>query len=205
MAALSPKQQEAVRHCIVAAKRKGTKGMRFTSEWMLECILMKMKSPKLYRHLRINNILVLPSNTTIKKYTSAYKGKFGFNKKMLEALKEKTSTMDNFGCHGDLLFEDMKLLEHLSVELSEKLRGFVDFVPFTPPQDANLPCDCGMVVMFLPFTGEFSQIIGAFATHGNVKGSLLGKILIEAIILVEKARLLVDFVTCDGASWNRQM
>lgn len=43
--------------------------MRFTSEWMLECILMKIKSPKLYRHLRINNILVLPSNTTIKKYT----------------------------------------------------------------------------------------------------------------------------------------
>lgn len=90
--------------------------MRFTSEWMLECILMKIKSPKLYRHLRINNILVLPSNTTIKKYTSAYKGGFGFNKKMLEALKEMTSTMDNFRCHRGLLFEDMKLSKHLSVE-----------------------------------------------------------------------------------------
>lgn len=64
---LSPKQQEAVRHCIVAAKRKGTKGMRFTSEWILEYILMKMNSPKLYKNLRINNILVLPSNTAIEK------------------------------------------------------------------------------------------------------------------------------------------
>ncbi|KAH7959964.1 hypothetical protein HPB49_015596 [Dermacentor silvarum] len=113
--------------------------------------------------------------------------------------------MDNFRCHGGLLFDEMKLSEHLSVEQSGKLRGFVDLGPFTPPQDANLPCDHGMVVMFVPFTGEFSQIIGAFATHGNVKGSLLCKILIEAIILVEKAGLFVDFLTCDGASWNRQM
>ncbi|KAH7979800.1 hypothetical protein HPB49_011096 [Dermacentor silvarum] len=113
--------------------------------------------------------------------------------------------MDNFRIHGGLLFDEMKLSEHLSVEQSGKLRGFVDLGPFTPPQDANLPCDHGMVVMFVPFTGEFSQIIGAFATHGNVKGSLLCKILIEAIILVEKAGLFVDFVTCDGASRNRRM
>ncbi|KAH7978066.1 hypothetical protein HPB49_004354 [Dermacentor silvarum] len=112
--------------------------------------------------------------------------------------------MDNFRCHGGLLFDEMKLSEHLSVEQSGKLRGFVDLGPFTPPQDANLPCDHGMVVKFVPFTGEFSQIIGAFATHGNVKGSLLCKILIEAIILV-KAGLFVDFVTCDVASWNRRM
>lgn len=124
---------------------------------------------------------------------------------MLEALKEKTSTMDNFRCHGGLLFEDIKLSEHFSVGQSGKLRGFVDLGLFTPPQDSNLPCDCGMVVMFLPFTGEFSQIIGTFATHGDVKGSLLGKILIKAVIVVEKARLFVAFVTCDGASWNRRM
>ncbi|XP_077519809.1 uncharacterized protein LOC144129531 [Amblyomma americanum] len=205
IAMLPNKQQESVRHCFDACKRKSTRGMNFTKEWVLECILMKMRSPKLYRHIRKHNILVLPSNTTLKKYTAAYKSGFGFNKKVMEILKQKTSKMDSFSRHGGLLIDEMKLSEHLSMEKCAKLRGFVDLGPFTPPEDAGLPCDHGMVVMFVPFTGRFSQIIGTFAANGNAKGNLLCKILIEAVILAEQAGLFVDFVTCDGASWNRKM
>lgn len=99
----------------------------------------------------------------------------------------------------------MKLSEHLSVEKTGKLRGFVDLGPFTPAKDAGLPCDHGMVVMFVPFAGKFSQILGVFAANGNVKGELLCKILVEATILAEQAGLFVHFVTCDGATWNRKM
>lgn len=31
------------------------------------------------------------------------------------------------------------------------------------------------------------------------------KILIEAVITVEKAGLFVDYIACDGPSWNRKM
>ncbi|KAL1443537.1 hypothetical protein MTO96_045969 [Rhipicephalus appendiculatus] len=62
-----------------------------------------------------------------------------------------------------------------------------------------------MVVMFVPFAGKFSQILGVFAANGNVKGELLCKILVEATILAEQAGLFVHFVTCDGATWNRKM
>lgn len=105
IAMLPEKQQESVRHCFAASKRKSTRGMQFTKEWMLECILMKMKSPKLYRHIRKQNILVLPSNTTLKKYTAAYKTGFGFCRKMLDTLKAKTSSMDSFKRHGGLLID----------------------------------------------------------------------------------------------------
>lgn len=205
IALLPRKQQQSVRHCFAASKRKSTRGMHFTKEWILECILMKMKSPRLYKHIRKQNILVLPSNTTLKKYTAAYKTGFGFCKKMLEALEAKTSSMDTFKRHGGLLVDEMKLSEHFSMEKSGKLRGFVDLGPFTPAKDANLPCDHGMVVMFVPFAGKFSQILGAFAANGNVKGELLCKILVEATILAEKAGLFIHFVTCDGATWNRKM
>ncbi|KAH6941460.1 hypothetical protein HPB50_018218 [Hyalomma asiaticum] len=50
-----------------------------------------------------------------------------------------------------------------------------------------------------------TQIIGCFATRGNAKAELLAKILIEATVLAEASGLLVDFITCDGASWNRRM
>ncbi|XP_042146902.1 uncharacterized protein LOC115318424 [Ixodes scapularis] len=205
IAMLSQKQQESVRHCFAALRRKSTRGMHFTNDWVLECILMKMKSPKLYRHIRTHGILVLPSNTTLKKYTSTYKSDFGFSKKILQTLKEKTSTMKTFRCHGGILIDEIKLSEHLCIVKSGKLQGFVDLGPFTQPKGANLPCDHGMVVMFVPFAGKFSQILGVFAAHGNVKGELLSKIVVKATILAEQAGLFVDFMTCDGASWNRKM
>ncbi|XP_049268906.1 uncharacterized protein LOC119381959 [Rhipicephalus sanguineus] len=199
------KQQESVRHCFAASRRKSTNGMHFTNEWMLECIMMRMKSPKLYRHIRMHNILVLPGDTTLRKYTASYRSGFGFNKKVLETLKLKTSTMDEFSRHGGILIDELKLSEHLSVQKCGRLQGFVDIGPFTQPEDAHLPCDHGMVVMFVPFAGKCSQILAVFASHANVKGELLCKILVEATILAEQAGLFVDFITCDGASWNRRM
>ncbi|XP_064479724.1 uncharacterized protein LOC135393096 [Ornithodoros turicata] len=44
---LAPKQQLAVKQCFEAAKRKSTRGMEYDKEWMLKCILLKMRSPKL--------------------------------------------------------------------------------------------------------------------------------------------------------------
>nr|XP_037285086.1 uncharacterized protein LOC119178019 [Rhipicephalus microplus] len=38
-----------------------------------------------------------------------------------------------------------------------------------------------------------------------MKGDILVKVVVEATILAEKRGLFVDFVTCDGACWNRNM
>lgn len=48
ISSLSPKQQECVRQCFSAAKKKNSKGNVYSKAWILECIFMKMKSPKLY-------------------------------------------------------------------------------------------------------------------------------------------------------------
>lgn len=93
---LSPKQQLAVKQCFEAAKRKNTRGMIYDREWILECILLKMRSPKLYDYIRRQNILIHPGRSTIRKYMSNYLGAFGFNEKMLETLKK-----ENF-CYGPL-------------------------------------------------------------------------------------------------------
>lgn len=41
--------------------------------------------------------------------------------------------------------------------------------------------------------------------RGNVKANVLSKIILDAVICAEKSGLFVDFVTCDGASWNKSM
>lgn len=202
---LSQKQQLAVRQCFEAAKRKSTRGMKYNKEWMLECILLKMRSPKLYDYIRRQNILVIPGKTTIRKYIASYMANFGFNENMLQTLKEKTSTMDPFKCQGGIVIDEMKLSEHLSVDTAGRVSGFVDLGAYTPKEEKQLPCDHGLVVMFVPLTGSWSQILGTFATRTNIKGELLAKIVLEATILAEKAGLFVNYVTCDAATWNRKM
>ncbi|KAG0433971.1 hypothetical protein HPB47_019440 [Ixodes persulcatus] len=46
---------------------------------------------------------------------------------------------------------------------------------------------------------------GVFASRGNVKGNLLAKMIVNAVILCEQAGLWIDYSCCDGASWNRSM
>lgn len=53
--------------------------------------------------------------------------------------------------------------------------------------------------------GDWTQILGVFSSKGNIKAEMLAKLLLEATLLSEQAGLFVDFVSCDGATWNRSM
>lgn len=44
-----------------------------------------------------------------------------------------------------------------------------------------------------------------FASHSNVKSDTLGKIILETVVMCENAELHVDFITIDGAAWNRSI
>lgn len=166
---------------------------------------MKMKSPALYEHMRKEKILAVPSKTTLRKYLKSYTTGFGFNTKVFDVLNEKTSSMDEFRQHGGLIVDEMKLSEHLSVTTAGQIKGFVNLGSFTSEEDKHTVCDHGMVVIFVPFIGKWTQVLAAFATKGNIKGTLLTKLMLEAVILSEKAGLTVDFITSNGATWNRKM
>ncbi|KAH9372908.1 hypothetical protein HPB48_016544 [Haemaphysalis longicornis] len=112
--------------------------------------------------------------------------------------------MDEFKLHGGLLVYEMKLPEHLSVNNGGYIEGFVDLAPFTS-EDKHTVCDHGMAILFVPFVGKWTQVLAAFATKNNIKGTLLAKIMLETVILAEKSGLKVDFITSDGATWNRKM
>ncbi|KAH9365950.1 hypothetical protein HPB48_000705 [Haemaphysalis longicornis] len=90
--------------------------MRYDDEWILECMLMRMRSPKLYEHLRREAIMVLPGRTCLKKYLQRFKGGFGLSDNIFNALHEKTKTIGVYSRHGGLLIDEVKLSEHLSVK-----------------------------------------------------------------------------------------
>ncbi|XP_040073275.1 uncharacterized protein LOC120845796 [Ixodes scapularis] len=199
------KQQQQIKACLAASRRKSTKGMKYESEWVLECAVMCMKSPRLYEHIRKNKIMILPSRTSLRRYLKSYRSGFGLSEKLFAAVAEKTRSMNSFQCHGGLLIDEMKLSEHLRLASDGNIEGFVDLGKLTPESQKTLGCDHGLVIMFQPFTGKWHQILGVFASHSNVKAETLTQIILEAVIMSENAGLHVDFITCDGAAWNRSM
>ncbi|XP_067126884.1 uncharacterized protein [Centruroides vittatus] len=121
------------------------------------------------------------------------------------ALKEKTQYLDSYSKHGNLLFDEIKLSEGLQIKQNGYIQGFVHCGSFTTKEMKEQMCGHGLVLLFQPFVGDWIQIVGVFGTRKNVKGNILAKLLIEAIIQIEKAGLYVDSVTGDGAIWNRSM
>ncbi|XP_049520642.1 uncharacterized protein LOC125944316 [Dermacentor silvarum] len=202
---LPKKQQAAVRACFDAAKRKSLRGYHYSKEWLLECIILRMKSARLYEHLRAHKILVLPSHACLQKYIKGFTAAYGFNTKLLSCLKAKVKDMDEMKRHGGIVVDEMKLSAHLDMQSSTHIEGFVDLGKFTDASERHEKADHGLVIMFQPFVGKWTQIIGVFSSSGNVKARLLTKILIEATILCEQAGLYLDYICCDGAPWNRSM
>lgn len=94
------KQQLAVRACFDASMRKSAKGMKYTDKWLLECILMRMKSPKLYEHIRRHKILPLPGRTCLPKHTFHFKSGFGFNSNIFVPWRPRLWRNENFRALG---------------------------------------------------------------------------------------------------------
>ncbi|XP_077557313.1 uncharacterized protein LOC144172494 [Haemaphysalis longicornis] len=88
---------------------------------------------------------------------------------------------------------------------SGSIEGFVDLGGLGEESSGGELADHGLAVVFQPFTGQWMQILGVFASRGNVKAAALSKVVLEATLLCEQAGLFVDGVTCDAASWNRSM
>ncbi|KAK3931250.1 ATP-dependent RNA helicase dbp9 [Frankliniella fusca] len=58
---LPPEQQCLVKACSEASKQANTKGCRCATDWIYECMLMRIKAPALYEKLRRENKIALPS------------------------------------------------------------------------------------------------------------------------------------------------
>ncbi|KAH6921317.1 hypothetical protein HPB50_027704 [Hyalomma asiaticum] len=124
---LSPKQQLAIRQCFEAAKRKSTCGMLYDKEWMLECILLKIRSPKLYQYMRKQNILALPN--TISSFLSIEENELKGKKKLMDTVnaylnKQAPATESTLGNAAEHPYHvrrsDSRLTCHLAGYVAKK-------------------------------------------------------------------------------------
>lgn len=56
--------------------------------------------------------------------------------------------------------DEMNLSAHLDMKSSTYIEGFVDLGKFTDATERQKKADHGLVIMFQPFVGKWTQIIG---------------------------------------------
>jgi len=93
IANLPANQQLVVNQCLKQMAAKSSKGMRYQHDWLLSCILLRIKSPKAYSHLRDHAFLLLPSRTTLSRYVGVIRAQAGISDEALEILAKKLKLM----------------------------------------------------------------------------------------------------------------
>ncbi|KAE8739250.1 hypothetical protein FOCC_FOCC015248 [Frankliniella occidentalis] len=199
-------QKQAILACLKAAKKKGAKGNRYPLEWIYEAMLMRIKSPRLYEHIRKRKILPLPCRSLLNRYMKKIHPVFGFQTVLFQVLKEKVKDWDEKEKHGSILIDEIKIPEGIDFNRHNlKAEGVVDLEKHTPKEQRGQMGDHILEIMFQPFRGQWVQSLGCFLTKGNASGEVLAKVVLEAVSLTEETTLKVDAIVTDAATWNRNM
>jgi hypothetical protein len=156
---LPPNQQLAVKHCFRQLSVRSPKGMRYDHQWILSCILLRIKSPKAYAHLRDHCFLSLPSPSTLTRYIDLVRVETGISTEMIDILSNKVKTANER--HGILIFDEIHLRQ--GMRFSSKVlefKGLVDFGEFTPSAQRKEMADTGLVFMYRPIRDGWVQTVG---------------------------------------------
>ena len=97
---LSPTWRLAVLTCVEASKAKAPNGRRYTTNWIYECSLLRIKSLGLYKQMLRDNFLPLPSIRQLQRYMKKLRPAYGFNQNAFEMMKEKAEHLPEAKRHG---------------------------------------------------------------------------------------------------------
>ena len=92
---------------------KSAIGVRYHPMIIRFCLSLAAKSPSCYEELRNSGVLTLPSQRCLRDYRNAIKPKRGFQKEVIDVLKEKTASYFDVQRYVVLMFDEMKVMANL--------------------------------------------------------------------------------------------
>ena len=129
----------------------------------------------------------------------------GFDPKFFEILKIHFDAKSLLQRHGLLLLDEIGTRK--SIALNEKniiYKGLQDFGTNETEAGITDKADHGLVLMVQPLYDNYSQPIAVFTSKGPAPGIVLAKLIVQAVVLLEKAGAIMHGVVCDGANTNRK-
>lgn len=172
----------------------------------MRCLLLKLKSNTTYIHMKKNNILPLPSASTIRRLLSSSEAKFGFNELALDYIKRELANLPDYRKWGTLMWDEMSLKKDLTWHSTRlEWHGISDY-----GEDIQTPVKNGLathalVLIFRPYIGNWIQPIACFACTNAASGPLLQEIVLKAIVLLHNNNAIVKSTVCDGCTSNKNL
>lgn len=202
---LPPIQQVAFETSLNNVKVKGPQGVRYARTWVMNCLLLRIASPKAYNLLRSMKLLPLPTCSRLNQILSGVPCEYGYNEVALDTICAFFRDKPAVQRCGTLVLDEIKLKESLDFNKSTyKFDGFVNFSS-SQGEAATVPADHALAIMFIPLFHNWVQPVASFATRGAAPGFVLAKLVLECVIELERHNALVIAVVSDGAGNNRSM
>ncbi|KAH8038357.1 hypothetical protein HPB51_001140 [Rhipicephalus microplus] len=198
-------QKMALRAAIMQQAAKSPRGHRYTTEWLMVCLLLRLTSPKCYRTLSDMKVLPLPSIIRLTQLLRGLPCEYGMNKFALESIKLHMNGKPEHHTYGSIIIDEIKLREITEFNrTSYSFDGFVNYGDVSSTNSDEL-ADHALVVMFNPIFEPWIQPVAAYATKGAAPGSILAKIVISTVLQLHQYGAKVLTVISDGARSKKFM
>lgn len=107
---------------------KEKRGMGYDAAFLMECLLLRIRSKCAYTKISERKLLPFPSLTTIRRLLSSMVCSFGLNDFSLASVKRHLADKSKSHCYGSLVWDEMSIVQELTLN-SQKLQfnGHVDY------------------------------------------------------------------------------
>ena len=184
-------------------------GVRYHPMLIRYCLSLAAKSPSCYEELRNSNILILPSQRTLRDYKNFIRPKMGFQDRVVEELQKLTNSYFDVQRYVVLLFDEMKINSNLVFDkVTGELIGYVDLgdpeVNYATLDKIDEIATHALEFFIRGLCTELKFSLAHFATDGVTADQLM-PLFWEAVAVLEiSCNLWVIATTSDGASPNRR-
>ena len=194
-----------------SSSKRSKYGRRYTAEFMIECMMLMIKSPKGYVHLRDRRFMPLPDPSRLKELYSSMPCSFGFSDLSLEKLKEKLDGLNLHDSFVVLMLDEISLLEKMSLDKQKLLvDGFVDYglddvIDSTPPGTPPRIAYHALMFMVRSLKYGWIQPIAVFATRGACPSKTLKTLIDKASAILEPRNARLIALISDGHRTNKSL
>ena len=178
--------------------------MRYDDAFVMQCLLLKLKSNRAYRYILEEGMLPLPSVSTIRRVLSSSDCVFGFNPLALESIKKALHGLPVAERWGSLMWDEIKIKKDLTWNSKNlEWHGVVDFGGELKSKIQDGIADHALVFMFRPYKHSWIQPIACFATKSAASGKVLFELIVKAISILYNNNAVVKSCVSDGAQTNK--
>ena len=139
------------------------------------------------------------------RYLSMIDTSCGFDPKFFEILKIYFDAKSLLQRHGLLLLDEIVARKNIALDEKNMIhKALQDFGTNETEAGITDKADHGLVLMFQPLYDNYSQPIAVFTSKGLTPGIFLAKLIVQAVVLLEKAGAIMHDVVFDDANTNRK-